>query len=400
MTHTLENVPCLFFSCNDQGIICDANNLFCQSLGYEKSDLLGKNVEQVFTISTRIFYQTHFFPMLSMHGHAEEIYITLLGKNKEHLPVLFNASREQVDGVHISRYAGIIVKNRNKFEDELVKARNEAQEALHKNTLLIQTQAKLQNSLQELDNKLSHIQLQNEELEQFNHAITHDLQEPIRKLTFFASMLMDSHLQKTGISYETILPKMQFVVQKMSTIIQALQQHAWLRTAPLQLQEINLADVVKLITRNLEDEFGKDIISLHTSNLHPVIADKKQFQIAIREILLNAVKYRSNDHLCQVQIKMATVQDNQFRNIADKYKFEKYSRIDIHDNGIGFDPRFKEEVFSLFKRLHNNSGNGIGLSLAKKVVLNHHGKIMAESKPGQGCTISILLPCRNGNIYS
>src|SRR5687767_37522 len=88
-----DKSPCGYFCFSDDGNLIIVNQTLASILQYDKNSLTGKNVESIFTLPTRIFFQTHFFPMIRMHGHAEEIFISLLSSKGEHLPVLLNANR-------------------------------------------------------------------------------------------------------------------------------------------------------------------------------------------------------------------------------------------------------------------------------------------------------------------
>lgn len=76
----LDQAPCLYFSTSNDGTLLDVNEQLCQMLGYSKEDLIGRKADVFFTVATRIFQQTHFFPLLKMQGHAEEIFLTLKKK--------------------------------------------------------------------------------------------------------------------------------------------------------------------------------------------------------------------------------------------------------------------------------------------------------------------------------
>ena len=123
MEQNLDKAPCLYFASGDDGTILEANEKLCAVLGYAKEELLGKKTELFFTLATRIFYQTHFFPLLKMQQSASEIFISLKAKNGTEQPLLLNAESTTENGSVIIRFAGIVVHNRKKFEDELVAAR-------------------------------------------------------------------------------------------------------------------------------------------------------------------------------------------------------------------------------------------------------------------------------------
>jgi phosphoserine phosphatase RsbU/P len=154
MKEIFDLAPCGYFSFFDDGTLYIVNETLCNLLGYQKQELEGKNIETVFTIPTRIFYQTHFFPLVKMHGHTEEIFITLLTKGKSQLPVLLNAKRVSGGTKPYTSCAFIVVANRKKFEDELVAARNAAERALKENSELLKARAALQEHAEQLDENI------------------------------------------------------------------------------------------------------------------------------------------------------------------------------------------------------------------------------------------------------
>jgi signal transduction histidine kinase len=91
---------------------------------------------------------------------------------------------------------------------------------------------------------------------------------------------------------------------------------------------------------------------------------------------------------------------NSFRFIHQRYKYTDYLKLEITDNGMGFDQAFKDQMFELFKKLHHGSGMGLGLALSKKIVENHHGIIEAEGVAGAGASITIYLPLHHAQQTS
>src|SRR5690606_35898861 len=118
-----------------------------------------------------------FFPLVKMHGHAEEIFISLLTSAGDYLPVLLNAKRIGYEDQMITICACIVVRNRKKFEDELVEARNKAQSALQENTALIEARTALQQHAEMLEQQMRLVMNQNQELTQFSHVVSHNLKE-------------------------------------------------------------------------------------------------------------------------------------------------------------------------------------------------------------------------------
>ena len=181
--------PCCFFVFDDNGIIKEANETLCTLTGYSRESLLNFSVEKIFTIPTRIFYQTHLFPLLKLQSYAEEIYLTLCTHKGDQLPILCHTTKMMNE--QGSRYlcVGIIVRNRKKYEDELISAKKMAEKALNENTELNKVKEELIHHTETLDRSLTMVNRQNQELMQFNRAVTHDLQEPLRKISLFLNMM-------------------------------------------------------------------------------------------------------------------------------------------------------------------------------------------------------------------
>lgn len=385
----LNTAPCIYFAITDEGILLDANEHLCANLGYKQQDIVGKKAELIFTLPTRIFQQTHFFPLLKMHGHAEEIFITLQKNNGEHLPVLINAERKTIEGQAISLHVGIIVHNRKKFEDELIAAKKAAEAALNENTALVQAKQALQKHAEELDQQMYLVNKQNKELKQFNRVVTHDIQEPLRKLSVFTNMLLESDEEE---GQKKAVEKIKRVTEQMRSIISGLQQYVWLNDAPLNITETDTATLLSELKPQVEKDFPDVTMIIETGKLQRVYGDREQIYLLFYQLLLNAARFRKEEGKAFVAINIETLQQNKFRNVEDKYQYVNFLRIQVHDKGIGFDPRYKEQVFELFKKLHQESGRGVGLSLCKKIVENHQGSIEIDSAAGKGTTVTILLP--------
>mgnify|MGYP003576795789 FL=1 len=394
MVNYFDEAPCIFFSLADDGTILEVNKLLCNSLGYERAELTGQKSDVLFTIPTRIFQQTHFFPLLKMQGHAEEIFISLRKKNGDYLPVLINAERKSFADDIASLYVGIVVHNRQKFEEELIAARHAAEKALNENTALVQAREELQKQAEELDQKINIVNKQNEELRQFNQVVTHNIQEPLRKLSIFSGLLVE---EKDIQRQQALVEKVKGAMTQMNMVISGLQQYVWLNESLLNPETLDFEQILHPIKNRLATEHPGVELVLQTDSLPSFEGDRAQIELLFYQLLYNAIRFRKEAGKAFVRITASELRHNRFRHVEGKYKYDYYLRIQVQDSGLGFDDNYKDQAFELFKRLHKQSGRGVGLALCKKVTDNHQGNISISSKMGEGTVVTVLLPLHPGS---
>ena len=145
----------------------------------------------------------------------------------------------------------------------------------------------------------------------------------------------------------------------------------------------------------LTAEFSSTELNLHADKLPLIYADEAQIKMLFYQLLSNAIRYRKPGNKAFVVIAADIVKRNKFTNIAGKYEYTDFLKLQIKDEGIGFDPKYSEQAFDLFGRLHTESGLGIGLSLCKKIAENHYGSITINTIEGSGTTVTVWLPLRH-----
>lgn len=389
MEPALDKAPCLYFSFADDGTILEVNEKLCAELGFEREELVGRKTDIFFTLSTRIFYQTHFFPLLKMQHSASEIYISLKSRNGAEKPLLLNAERTTENGTGIIRFAGILVHNRKKFEDELVAARKAAETALKENTALQQLKAELQQRMEQLERHMRQTDQQHAELMQFNRVVTHDLQEPIRKISIFSNML------QTGPALEDPKPLVEKLLRSlthMRSIVNGLQQYVWLTETPTRIAPLHANEILQEAAGQVQQEFRETQLHLVTESIPELNADSEQLRMLFYHILSNATRFHKEGQPATVRVTATVISKNHFVAIPNQYRYDKHVRLTFTDNGIGFDPAYREEVFRLFGRIHAVSGRGVGLALCRKMIENHHGTISIDTEPGAGTTVTVLIP--------
>lgn len=383
---SFDDAPCGYFAFTDQGLLLEVNSTLCTLLGYQKDDMIGKNIEFIFTLPTRIFYQTHFFPLLKLKGNAEEIFVTLLTREGIHLPVLLNAKRT-VGANPVNSCAFIVVANRKKFEDELIAAKNAAEKSLLENHELKAIRSVLQEQTIHLDKQIEVVNKQNNELKQINHAATHTLKESVRKIYLNAQRMKEA---ENVPEFENYMDNLLNASVKIKSVISSLQQYIWLNEISTEYTEVDLNKLIENLTSQIKNN-NNSVLNVTSEPLPVIFADSRQMALLFDALFSNAIKFRKGNK-AEIIITSSLIRKNIYKHIQGKYNYHDYLKLQVNDSGLGFDPEFKDEVFGLFKKFHYGEGHGAGLAICKKIVENHQGTISAESKLNEFTKIEMILP--------
>lgn len=393
MPNYFDIQPCGFLSFSDDGTINEVNETLCTFLNFSKEELISKKIEQIVTLATRIFFQTHLFPLLKMQLSVNEIFITLLGNNKIEVPVLLNAKRIENENGFENVCVFMPVYYRKKYEDEILEAKRKAELAIKENTELLLAKKNLQQQAEDLDSRLVIIEQSHEDVTQFNRVVTHDLQEPLRKISVFISLLLEGKKNILSTETNTLINKIAIVSEQMKKITSGLQKYVWLTDAEADKTEIDITRLLQVVKRQLATDYENEVFDLQVESMPKIYGYWDQLFLLFYQLIQNSIKYRNKEVLNTIVVSGTIVQENKFRKIKDKFKYEDYLRVEVKDNGIGFDSKYKNEIFSLFKKLYSNNGNlGLGLALCKKVMNNHSGFIEAVSQDKKGASFFCFFP--------
>ena len=179
--------------------------------------------------------------------------------------------------------------------------------------------------------------------------------------------------------------------EQMKLIVSGLQQYIWLLSAANQYAIIDLTSLITKSIRKLCDEGNPEPVITMSGDIPTIEADSEQVELLLYHVLSNALKFKKGER-AHITVTGTIIKLNSFKAMLHKYKYEDFLKLDIRDEGVGFDSIYKDDVFELFKRLDNNSGQGLGLALCKKVAENHAGSIEAYSKVDEFTTITVYLP--------
>jgi signal transduction histidine kinase len=235
----------------------------------------------------------------------------------------------------------------------------------------------------QLEEKAEELERSNEELEQFAQVASHDLQEPLRKITAFGDRLQESMGECGDERTRLYLDRMIDAASRMRRLIDDLLQYSRVTRGPRELRRVDLEDVV----RRLEDDLSVDgELAVELQTLPAVGGNAMQLRLLMQNLLSNARKFRKPGQQARVTVRSEPVDD-------------EHTRICVEDEGIGMDEKFAERIFRPFQRLHSRSeypGTGIGLAICQKIVRSHGGSISVHSQPGQGTRFEVVLPVWKG----
>ncbi|RYZ50220.1 MAG: PAS domain-containing sensor histidine kinase, partial [Sphingobacteriales bacterium] len=240
----------------------------------------------------------------------------------------------------------------------------------------------------------------NEELEQFAYVASHDLQEPLRKISAFGNILASKYKTELGESGEDLINRMQSASERMRTLIEELLTYSRVSRQSEQ-KPIVLPGLLKEVMVDMETTIRERNAVIKWDELGRIMGNPMQIRQLLQNLLSNSLKFSKAEEIPVINITSRQV-DGKSSGLtvisADEDK--EFLLIEFKDNGIGFEQQYAEKIFQVFQRLHGRSeypGSGVGLSIVQKVIENHKGYIIAEGRPGEGACFRILLPLYNGD---
>jgi PAS domain S-box-containing protein len=237
-------------------------------------------------------------------------------------------------------------------------------------------------SLQDINKELER---SNEQLEEFAHAASHDLKEPIRKIQFFTNQLKNQVSGQINEQSLKLLQRIEMAGHRMARLVDDLLVYSHVSTKPHHKEVVNLNDAIKNVLEDLELDIQEKTAIVEIAQLPDVTGYRRQLQQLFQNLVSNALKYSSTERRPHITIKNTRLQENGTH----------YHCIEVVDNGIGFEQEYARKIFEMFVRLHGKNeyeGTGIGLAIVKKVVENHDGFIQAASEPDKGARFAVYLP--------
>ena len=224
------------------------------------------------------------------------------------------------------------------------------------------------------------LQESNERLEQFAHAASHDLQEPLRMVSSYLQLIEQRYADELDEDAEEFIEFAVDGADRMREMIQSLLSYSRIETRGQPFERVDLDDVLDAVLTDLEVRIEESDAEITTDSLPRVEGDPDQLRELLQNLLTNAIEYCGDESPI---VDVTTERDG------------THWVVSVSDEGIGIDPADHESIFEVFERLHTHDehpGTGIGLALCDRIVERHGGDLWVESERGDGATFRFTLP--------
>jgi PAS domain S-box-containing protein len=422
----LNTLPCGVVTFTDDGHIVEVNDTLAALLGYDSEQLQGVHVEQLLTIAGRIFFQTHLFPMLRLHGAADEIFILLRHRDGSDIGALSNAARRERDGVYVTDCVLLQVRERRKYEDALLRARREAEGAnaslAARSRELEALNAKLREQAIELEVQQKQLQEQGAELEaqseelrvsndalmahadeleraravaddanlaksQFLATMSHELRTPLNAIGGYVELIsLGIHGPVTAQQREA-LDRVARSQRHLLRLINDVLNLARIEAGRLdyRLERLRMDQVIASVIPMVEPQMARASLTL-ASTVPPgldAMADREKVQQVLINLLTNALKFTPKGGRVTVDAQVDATRRLVFTRVSD--------------TGIGIPSDKLASIFEPFVQVDSRharsaEGSGLGLAISRDLARGMGGDLSATSELGAGSVFILSLP--------
>jgi PAS domain S-box-containing protein len=362
MDPLLDRAPCGYVAFNDEGIMRTVNRTLAELLGYRSEELVGRHFETLLNVGARIFYQTHFFPVLKLHGEAEEVYLTLRSRDGEQIPVLTNGIRRERDGEMLNEVILVRMLQRAQYEDELLRAKHAAE---------IASEAKAK----------------------FLSMMSHELRTPLQAITGYCDLLLAEGGAPLSGEQRSDLNSVKSASEELVRLLNDILDFARLESGASKIQlaslsvEAALARAEALVIPKLaEAQLSYSRIGCGADLYLRAQADR--LQQVLLNLLTNAIKFTPAHGIITIECA------------GD----ERFTRIAVRDTGCGIPPEHLSRIFEPFVQVDRNRidsrqrGVGLGLAICRELVEAMGGRLSVESEVGVGSIFTVVLPSAEAEV--
>jgi len=339
-----RRTPAMFHQIDSDGIIINVSAYWLSHMGYTREEVIGRPSSDFLTEESRIYANQHAIPDLMMTGRARNVALRFRRKNGDTIDGLMNAYLETHPGTGEKTGYGVMT------------------------------------DVTQLRKAYRDLERSNRELDRFATIASHDLQEPLRKISAFAGLLRGQYGGQLDADGDRCLEFLVDGATRMQQLIDDLLEYSQLEMRPVRPEELTLSGLIADIETQLSTRIATANASVSLSGNNHLVADRFLLTQILQNLVSNSIKYRSKAAPI-IQIEMSECNAGW--------------TISVADNGIGFEPKFAEQVFEPFRRLHPRGeyeGAGIGLAIVRQAVDRQNGRISVDTRPHEGSKFTVFLP--------
>ncbi len=356
MDEQLDTAPCGYVTFADDGRIISANQTLARLLNYRPEELIGRQLELILGVGGKIFYHTHFFPILKLQGEVEEVYLSLRTREGTDIPVLANAVRRERDGKFVSECVFMRMLQRSKYEDELIEARKIAEAAT-------ETRAK------------------------FLSMMSHELRTPLQAISGYSELLASGASGPLSPDQLGDVRSIKTASEELVRLLNDILDFARLEAghAEMSFSTVNVHTALQRAELLLAPKFHQAGIAYSRVACDPTVAVRAhpdRLQQILLNLMTNAIKFTPRGGLVSIECDFDA----------------KMSSIRVRDTGCGIPPDQVDRIFEPFVQVDRHRvvarerGVGLGLSISRELARAMGGNLSVESTVNEGSVFTITLP--------
>jgi signal transduction histidine kinase len=342
----LDGAPCGFVQLADDGTMLAVNQTLADLLRYTRVDLVGWHVQKILPPGARVFYNTHVFPLLKMHGVADEIYMPLRTSAGEDVPMLFNARRRPEGDAEVNDCVFVRMIQRHQYEEQLLIARREAERASASKS-------------------------------RFLSMMSHDLRTPLTAISGYAELILNDAVESS--QKESALA-IREAARSVARMIDDILAFAQLESAkiPVNAVEVDLGQAVARAESLIRGKMQQSALTFSIEGGRGIIAlaDPDRLQQILLNLLTNAAKFTAPGGRVTISCESS----------GDRVL------IRVSDDGIGVPEEQLEHIFEPFVQLNQGThleGVGLGLAISRELARAMGGELTATSTPAKGSVFTL-----------
>ena len=262
-----------------------------------------------------------------------------------------------------------------------------------------QIEAVVRERTRELEITNDSLKRSNAELEQFAYIASHDLQEPLRKITMFTSLLQSS-ITDSDERVQRHMQNISLSAQRMSKLVTDILSYSQLSQMQDPFRTTDLNEILNEVVTDFDFIIEEKRASVINNGLPEINAIPLQMVQLFHNLIGNSLKYSQPDKAPVIEISSRQLTAAEIKNLDLPHLRGPFYAITFKDNGIGFSQQYSHKIFSIFQRLHGRGqyeGTGIGLAMCRKIAETHGGVIYASGVEGEGADFVVVLPHRFSN---